>query len=84
MLSQLELAQQQLTTSKEQYRKLFDDALSANYICTVEGKLILCNPTFLDLLGYHNLEEIQHSTCWEISINPAGKPGFIDMLNQKG
>lgn len=84
MLSQLELAQQQLTASKQQYQKLFDDALSANYICTSEGKLTLCNPTFLNLLGYNRFEEILHSTCWEIYINPVNKSEFTEILYRQG
>jgi len=44
-------AEQALRASEEKYRKFFDEDLSAAYICSAEGKILACNPTFVQIFG---------------------------------
>jgi diguanylate cyclase (GGDEF)-like protein/PAS domain S-box-containing protein len=42
---------------EEQYRQLFEDTISANYVADPGGDILLCNRTFANLFGYSNLKE---------------------------
>lgn len=46
-----------LEKSERQYREFFEDDLSANYISTLEGKLLDCNTAFVKLFGFSSKEE---------------------------
>jgi len=46
-----------LQKSEERYRKLFDEALSGNYICSPDGKVILCNAVFAQMMGLETVEK---------------------------
>lgn len=53
----------ELQKSAASYKKLFDEDLTANYISTPEGKLLLCNPAFLKMMEFDTMEEA-------FSVNP--------------
>jgi two-component system, cell cycle sensor histidine kinase and response regulator CckA len=48
-------AEQALRVSEEKYRRFFDEDLSAAYICSPEGRILACNPTFLRIFGCESL-----------------------------
>jgi two-component system cell cycle sensor histidine kinase/response regulator CckA len=50
-------AVQALRESEERYRALFIESLAGNYVSTVEGRLLACNPTFARMMGYDSPEE---------------------------
>jgi PAS domain S-box-containing protein len=43
-------------SSDEKYRSWFEDDLTGDFIATPEGKLIDCNPSFLEIYGFENIE----------------------------
>jgi len=45
-------AETALRASEEQYRTFFEDDLSGDFVSTLEGKLVACNPSFARLFGY--------------------------------
>lgn len=57
MLDALGQAQHKIQKSEEQYRRLFDEALTGNYISTLEGKIVLCNIVFARIMGFNSIEE---------------------------
>ena len=79
-LSQLEQAQIKLQESREQYRQLFDDSFSANYISTFEGRLLMCNRAFLDLFGFNTLEEVNEYPLGKIFPTEESRKEFISLL----
>ena|GEM_PF-941785 len=79
-LSQLEQAQFKLHESREQYRQLFDDSFSANFICTFEGKLLMCNPAFLDLFGFGSMQEAHEYDLAKVFPTPESRKEFTNML----
>ncbi len=82
MLTEIESAHQQLSASQQQYQQMFDEALSANYICTPEGNILLCNPSFLDMLGYKSLEEVSSTNAWNL-FHSANKNAILKKLQQE-
>jgi PAS domain S-box-containing protein len=51
------LVEQELRESEQKYRSFFEDDLTGDYISTPEGKILFCNPAFLKIFGFKNLEE---------------------------
>lgn len=50
-------AEEDLKKSYEQYEQFFTYDLTGDYISTVEGKIIACNPAFLKIFGFSSIEE---------------------------
>ena len=42
--------------SEEKYYRFFEDNLTGDFIATPEGRLIECNPSFLEIYGFDNRE----------------------------
>ncbi|GJQ62696.1 MAG: hypothetical protein SCALA702_17490 [Melioribacteraceae bacterium] len=53
-----------LKKSEERYREFFMKDLTGDFLSSVEGKVLDCNPSFLKILGYKSLKELQlyHAT----------------------
>ncbi len=50
-------AEEALKKSEEKYRRLFEDDLTGDFIATPEGKILECNPSFVEIYGFASLEE---------------------------
>ena len=49
-------AEEFLKESEEKYRLLFDEDLTGDFIATIEGDILECNPSFADIYGFNNCE----------------------------
>ncbi len=47
----------ELQKSLEKYEQFFMNDLTGDYISTVEGKIVACNPAFLKIFGFSSIEE---------------------------
>jgi PAS domain S-box-containing protein len=66
-----------LKESEEKYRKWFEDDLAGNFISTPEGKLLECNPAFMEIYGFSNREKAIYSNIAEFnSIN------WVDLVSR--
>lgn len=50
-------AESALRESEERFRTLFVDDLTANFLCSPDGQLILCNPAFVRLCEFPSMEQ---------------------------
>lgn len=62
--------------SEEKYRQWFEDDLTGDFIATIEGEIIECNPAFVDMYGFNDRKKALksnisqfNSTDWEKLIN---------------
>ena len=51
-------AEDSLRKSEEKYHRLFDDDLTGDFIATLEGKILECNPSFADIYGLDDCKNI--------------------------
>jgi len=51
-------AEEALKISEERYRNIFESAVIGIYRTTPEGKIILANPTLINLLGFDSFEDL--------------------------
>ncbi len=50
-------AEEALRASEEKYRKFFDDDLAGAFVCTPDGRLISCNPSFARIFGFDSVDD---------------------------
>lgn len=55
-ISERRAGEEALRASEERYRALFEDDVTGNYVASVEGALLACNRTFVELLGLPSME----------------------------
>jgi len=54
-------AEQFLKESKEKYHKLFDEDLTGDFIATLDGRILECNPAFADIYGFYDRDKAAKS-----------------------
>ena len=47
-------AEEALKQSEEKYHRLFDEDLTGDFIATLDGKILECNPAFAEIYGFDN------------------------------
>ena len=57
-LSARKQAEEALRESEERYRKLFDNAPLGIYKTTPDGRVLMANPTLVEMLGYSSFDEL--------------------------
>lgn len=57
-IAKREKAEDSLRESEEKYKKLFEEALTGNFVMSSEGLITDCNYSFLEIFGYSDKQEI--------------------------
>jgi len=55
--------------SEEKYRRFFEDDLTGDFIATPQGKIVECNPSFVDIYGFNNREKALNSDISKFNQN---------------
>ena len=75
-------AEEALKWSEEKYRRLFDEDLTGDFIATLDGKILECNPAFAEIYGF---DTIENALKWDISeSNPFDWPYMVTRLKSEG
>ncbi len=53
-------AEEYVNKSEEKYRRLFDEDLTGDFIATLDGKILECNPSFADIYAFDSCEMASH------------------------
>lgn len=53
-------AEIELRRSEEKYRSFVEDDLTGVYISSADGRILFCNPAFLQIFGFESLEQAQN------------------------
>lgn len=70
-----------LKESEEKYYRLFDEDLTGNFIATLEGEILECNPAFTEIYGFYDCES---ALKWNISqSNPFDWPYIVTRLKKE-
>ncbi|MCX7655845.1 MAG: response regulator [Treponemataceae bacterium] len=73
-----------LQRSEERYRKLFEEAPTANFIATIEGLIVDCNTTFLNLIRTTKKEELRGTSLYDFVVHKGTLRQMIDSLKKEG
>lgn len=60
-ITKQKMADKALKKSEEKYRRLFNDDLTGDFIATIGGEIIECNPSFAEIYGFENIEDAKKS-----------------------
>ncbi len=75
-------AEEALRQSEEKYHRLFDEDLTGDFIATLEGNILECNPAFAEIYGF---DTIENALKWNISeSNPFDWPYMVTRLKSEG
>jgi PAS domain S-box-containing protein len=75
------IAEESLQESEEKYHRLFDEDLTGDFIATIEGEILECNPAFAEIYGFDNCKI---ATKWNISeSNPFDWPYMVTRLKKE-
>ncbi|MBN1926298.1 MAG: response regulator [Prolixibacteraceae bacterium] len=83
-LEKIKLSEQKLAKSEGLYKKLFNEDLTGNYIKTPDGKILLCNPSFVKIFGFESLEEAIGFNIKSLYHNIVNRDLLTDEIKKKG
>jgi PAS domain S-box-containing protein len=64
--------------SEEKFQKFFEDDLTGDFISSPNGKIIMCNPSFIEIYGFEDHEQAMDTEISEF--NPDDWINLINML----
>jgi PAS domain S-box-containing protein len=78
-------AEEALKESEERFRTLFENSTIGIYRTTPDGKILLANPSLIELLGYSSFEELADRNLSEDGFEPSfERTHFMDIIKREG
>jgi diguanylate cyclase (GGDEF)-like protein/PAS domain S-box-containing protein len=71
-----------LRASEEQYRLLFERNLAGSYRNTIDGRMLDCNDSMAQMLGYSSREEFLRQNARDLYVEPEERERFIEQVRQ--
>lgn len=75
-------SQEALQLSEEKYRRFFEEDLSGIFISTPEGRLLDCNPRFVEILGYDSKEELLGTSAYSLYQLRSDRDDYLELLKR--
>ncbi|MDI6876250.1 MAG: PAS domain S-box protein [Methanomicrobiales archaeon] len=76
-------AEESLRRSEAKYRSLFDDDITADFICDLDGRILDCNPVFAKMFGFGSVEEAASANILETYIYPREREEILGRLRRE-
>ena len=76
-------AESALRESEERYRRFFEDDLSGAFISTPEGRILACNPAFVNIFGFSSVAEALQAEFSSLYPDPNDREVFLSLLQEK-
>lgn len=72
-----------LRDSEANYRRLFEEDLTGNFIMTPDGNLLTCNLSFARIFGFASVEEAKEANFFSLHSDPEFKTSYLNLLQKK-
>jgi two-component system cell cycle sensor histidine kinase/response regulator CckA len=72
-----------LYKSEYRYRRFFMEDLTGNFLSSVEGDLIDCNPAFLDIFGFDSIEAARDYDLSSLYPTRPSRIEFLELLREE-
>jgi len=82
-ITERKIADEQLRQSEERYRQFFEDDLTGDFISTVDGKVLSCNPAFARIYGFDSVEEVLATNAGSFYLSGTDRESFLSLLREK-
>jgi len=66
----------------DEARQLFEQTLSANYVSTPDGRILACNQTFAELLGFDSPDDVVKNSASAFYPNPDEREHALETLRR--
>lgn len=84
-LSEKEKFLEELRTSEERYRLIFETSNEGIFLSTKEGKPIIANPALIKMLGYDDINDLlKRDIEKEGYLDPNDRKKFIEIMEREG
>jgi PAS domain S-box-containing protein len=77
-------AEQTLRESEKRFHQLFQEDLTGDFLCTPEGRILVCNPAFAALFGFSSADEVVGTSMWELYVDPGERDALLAALRRHG
>lgn len=68
---------------EKEYREIFNNDLTGDFLSTIDGKVLLCNKKFAAIFGFENEKEVYQTSSFDLYANPADRAELISELFEK-
>lgn len=75
-------AQEALRLNEQKYRSFFEENPAGNYISTADGRLLACNPAFLNIFGFSSEEEAMAVNVDSLYVDAERRREFLSELTE--
>lgn len=75
-------AQAELRKSEERFYGLFEDDLTGDFICTAEGRIVLCNPAFARIFGFPSVQEALGTNMRNLYLEPEERGTLLALVKR--
>jgi PAS domain S-box-containing protein len=75
---------QALRESEKRFHRLFEDDLTGDFLCTPEGKIVLCNPAFATIFGFSSCDEVIGTSILDLYVDLGEREPMLKALKQQG
>lgn len=82
-ITELREAALQLSKREKEFKLLFTEDLTGDVIATIDGKIILCNPKFLQIFGFNSEEEAHNTSADLLYKNPSDRNKLIQRIKEE-
>ncbi|QDU15080.1 Sensor protein FixL [Gimesia maris] len=83
-ITEEKLAQHSLQQSEENYRLLFDDDLTGDYVASPDGEILLCNRALVEMFGFTTREQAIGSSLRGFYSDPYSWDALIERIREAG
>jgi PAS domain S-box-containing protein len=83
-ITALKEAEHSLRESERRFHHLFEDDLTGNFLCTVEGRILLCNAAFADIFGFSSAEAAVGRSLLELYIDLGERNSILETIRAQG
>lgn len=73
-------ASEALIKSEQKYREFFIKDLTGDFLSTVEGEIVDCNPALLKILGFPTIESVRDYSAKKLYVQPSVRENLIELL----
>jgi PAS domain S-box-containing protein len=77
------LAERAMHEIEERYRSLFYEDLAANFITSLDGKIILCNKAFANMFGLNSIDEALKLNVNTLYHSSKDRGLFLNQINKR-
>ncbi|HSR50712.1 MAG TPA: PAS domain S-box protein [Acidobacteriota bacterium] len=77
-------AESALRDSEQRFRRLFNSALTGNFVADGQGVLMACNPAFARLFGFSSVERAGRANLFQLLEDSRHKNDILEALEEEG